>query len=136
MRSSKADTSNETKFSIQVAVSLIDTTGIRLAQIQEFTGSGRWSRDLYQECQGSCCDYLKSSAKKRGGDCSIPMESGEKGVYTSYKRERLSASVSIGITEYIVGDTVKTILQRADNALYQAKERGRNQVVSISALRN
>lgn len=45
------------------------------------------------------------------------MESGEKGVYTSYKRERLSASVSIGITEYIVGDTVKTILQRADNAL-------------------
>lgn len=37
-------------------------------------------------------------------------------------------TASFGVAEYEAGDTSKTILKRADNALYQAKENGRNRV--------
>src|SRR6185503_14451887 len=40
---------------------------------------------------------------------------------------------SFGVTELQAGDTPETMLRRADRALYQAKERGRNQVVQLGA---
>ena len=44
--------------------------------------------------------------------------------------EPIRLTVSIGVALYHRGDTsVETVVQRADRALYQAKERGRNQVV-------
>lgn len=41
-------------------------------------------------------------------------------------------TVSIGVTAYRAGDDLISILQRADDALYRAKEGGRNQVASSS----
>ncbi|WP_181388462.1 transporter substrate-binding domain-containing diguanylate cyclase [Vibrio albus] len=38
-------------------------------------------------------------------------------------------SVSLGVTEYYTGDSTATIIQRVDQALYQAKIEGRNKVV-------
>lgn len=40
-------------------------------------------------------------------------------------------TVSIGITEVIMKDSIEDVFKRADEALYQAKANGRNQVVSI-----
>lgn len=37
-------------------------------------------------------------------------------------------TVSIGITQYQVADTLKTIMKRADEALYEAKDAGRNRI--------
>jgi len=37
-------------------------------------------------------------------------------------------TISAGVTEYIEGDTLETVLQRADMALYIAKRAGKNQV--------
>lgn len=42
--------------------------------------------------------------------------------------EKFSATVSIGITSYSTNDDSKSMLQRADEALYVAKQNGRNQV--------
>ena len=41
-------------------------------------------------------------------------------------------SVSIGVAEYKLGETPKDILKRADDALYQAKQNGRNRVNFIA----
>lgn len=39
-------------------------------------------------------------------------------------------TVSLGVTEWFPGDSFKTLLVRADGAMYQAKEDGRNRVVA------
>jgi len=38
-------------------------------------------------------------------------------------------TTSIGVSEYISGEKIETTLRRADEALYNAKEQGRNQVI-------
>ena len=45
-----------------------------------------------------------------------------------YNGEELPVYVSIGVTALGDGDTVDSVLQRADEALYEAKRAGRNQV--------
>lgn len=44
----------------------------------------------------------------------------------------LGMTGSFGATEVVLGDTVASILQRADEALYQAKSLGRNRVEAVS----
>lgn len=41
----------------------------------------------------------------------------------------LPVTISIGVTEYIQGEDAEHILTRVDEALYEAKENGRDQVV-------
>jgi diguanylate cyclase (GGDEF)-like protein/PAS domain S-box-containing protein len=45
--------------------------------------------------------------------------------------EDKSITASFGVTELQAGDTPETMLRRADRALLQAKDRGRNQVVQL-----
>lgn len=42
---------------------------------------------------------------------------------------KFTVTVSIGIAEFKEGDTADDVFERADNALYQAKEQGRNQCI-------
>lgn len=46
-----------------------------------------------------------------------------------YKEEKIQVTISLGIAELREGDTQDGLLKRADEALYEAKNKGRNQVV-------
>ena len=50
----------------------------------------------------------------------------------SYASSKFSITVSIGISEYRDGDSQETLLNRADHAMYQAKQAGRNRVCPAS----
>ena len=43
-----------------------------------------------------------------------------------YNEHLIKISVSMGVTKHKKGDTIKTLLQRADEALYEAKKEGKN----------
>ncbi|MCL6414290.1 GGDEF domain-containing protein [Aestuariirhabdus sp. Z084] len=45
-----------------------------------------------------------------------------------YKSDALTITASFGVTEFRGGDTVAEVFERADTALYKAKEQGRNRV--------
>jgi len=44
---------------------------------------------------------------------------------------KLNVSVSIGLTSYIVGDNVQSIMTRADEGLYKAKSQGKNCIITV-----
>ena len=49
-----------------------------------------------------------------------------------YQETSIPATVSVGVAEFIPGETVSRWLERVDQALYRAKENGRNQVCMAS----
>lgn len=49
--------------------------------------------------------------------------------FTTEDGDPISVTVSGGLATYTKGDTVKSILNRADQAMYLAKENGRNQII-------
>ena len=46
-----------------------------------------------------------------------------------FKGAPVSITISAGISEFAEGDVPASVFERADKALYKAKENGRNQVV-------
>lgn len=45
--------------------------------------------------------------------------------------EKLQSSVSIGITSFVTGDNVQSLMNRADSALYKAKKQGKNCIIAV-----
>ncbi|MEH6500670.1 MAG: diguanylate cyclase [Pseudoalteromonas distincta] len=46
-----------------------------------------------------------------------------------FKTERVTITISVGYTEFRPGDTLDSVFGRADGAMYQAKEQGRNRIM-------
>ncbi|GAB7388762.1 hypothetical protein BSNK01_26000 [Bacillaceae bacterium] len=46
-----------------------------------------------------------------------------------HKGKRIPVTISVGVTEYIKGNNLNQFIEKADQALYRAKETGRNKVV-------
>ncbi|MBL4608580.1 MAG: diguanylate cyclase [Pseudomonadales bacterium] len=47
-----------------------------------------------------------------------------------FRGERVVVTVSIGLSEFTQGDSLEKVFERADKAVYEAKDLGRNQVVT------
>lgn len=47
----------------------------------------------------------------------------------NFKKEPVQITISFGISEFSQGESLEEVFQRADKALYKAKENGRNQVM-------
>jgi len=56
------------------------------------------------------------------------LRTADKATRVACRGEQVSLSLSIGVAASRAGDTVESILRRADEALYRSKQRGRNQV--------
>lgn len=53
---------------------------------------------------------------------------------TTFEDHAIKVTVSIGVASILEGDTIASLFARADKALYQAKNNGRNQVVDSRQL--
>lgn len=49
----------------------------------------------------------------------------------SFEGRSIAATVSIGVALAQKGESTAALVARADNAMYQAKQRGRNQIISV-----
>ena len=46
------------------------------------------------------------------------------------KMEEVGVTVSLGVAEWVEGDSKLTLIEKADKALYKAKKKGRNRVIA------
>jgi diguanylate cyclase len=76
---------------------------------------------------------LRYGAKRARSICKVIATSHYQ-VPTAQGHDLLSFTVSIGVSVFQLGDTADSLIERADKALYEAKETGRNQVVSEKQL--
>lgn len=75
-----------------------------------------------------CADCNNATATQRAEQIRQELES-----TPQHAIEGKNITSSFGVTELQDGDTSETMLRRADRALYQAKEHGRNRVVQLGA---
>jgi diguanylate cyclase (GGDEF)-like protein len=101
-----------------------DRVLVRLARevsgiIRETDCFGRWGGEEFTIlCPGIDVAGARAMAEKiRRHIATLPVEGGEP-----------SLSVSIGVTDCCLEDSLESIIERADSALYAAKEAGRNRV--------
>ena len=87
------------------------------------------SNDLFVRAGGEeFCIFVHSSAKTARRSIEIVRQKIEEHLF-SYKKHQISVTISAGLAVYEALDkNWKEIYQRADEALYKAKESGRNQV--------
>jgi diguanylate cyclase len=76
---------------------------------------------------------LRNATKKAKQLCKI-IASARYAADDSPRADVVSVTVSIGVSTYRQGDTVKSLVDRADQCLYQAKTTGKNRVVPENAL--
>ncbi len=56
------------------------------------------------------------------------------GMETNYNNERIKVTASVGTSSLLLDDSVTSLFDRADKALYKAKQNGRNQTVTAQEL--
>lgn len=72
---------------------------------------------------GSICEEVAERIRRRIADARLTRRASGEHVG--------QVTVSIGVTEFVPGESYEALLERCDRALYRAKEAGRNRTVTI-----
>jgi len=126
----------------KVSYSLVVFNVDFLKRINETYGNAK-ADDVLAELENVVTHFIRDndSVYRRGGDefiILLPHTNKEQGRMQAERLRQTVAqhtfsvseaiTISAGLTEYIDGDTLETVLQRADMALYIAKRAGKNQI--------
>ncbi len=99
---------------------LMDLAGLVQEEMREYDFLARWGGE----------EFLVLSPETGRGDASALAERIRRRVETRTFGEAGRVTISLGVSLYRPGaDTAESFLQRADRALYRAKEQGRNRTV-------
>ncbi|WP_111642132.1 sensor domain-containing diguanylate cyclase [Marinimicrobium alkaliphilum] len=93
--------------------------------------AGRHVRDTDTLCRWGGEEYLlllENCDAKRAVAIAENIRVAVKAHEFHFGRERVSLTVSLGVTEYRVGDHLEQLLDRCDRALYRSKNEGRDRV--------
>jgi diguanylate cyclase len=88
---------------------------------------GRWGGEEFLVI------YPRSTAQEAAQAAARLRESVEAAVVTTPDGQSLTFTVSIGLTEHVPAESIEALVERADRAMYQAKSKGRNRVVTLPA---
>ena len=55
----------------------------------------------------------------------------EKEIFSPEANKEITITISIGVTEYIPGERISALVERADKAMYISKENGRNRISAL-----
>lgn len=100
---------------------LKEFTSVILSQIRESDRFGRWGGE----------EFIITLPELNEENATLFSEKLRKSIETHIFKDIKQITVSVGITIFKKGDTKKDILKRVDDALYKAKESGRNNVTFI-----
>ncbi|SFQ19537.1 diguanylate cyclase (GGDEF) domain-containing protein [Lachnospiraceae bacterium XBB1006] len=104
---------------------LQELAAIMKKEVEEITGGicGRWGGEEF------LC-MIPNVGIEKAVAC---MERVRQNIEVLARQQEYYSTVSIGVTKRHMGDSVKTIFERADGALYKAKRSGKNRVVNADA---
>ena len=98
---------------------LQNLAAILLEAVRSVDVPGRWAGDefivILPDTGGSQAGQLAHRLRRRTHEQPARLDERE-----------VPATVSIGVTQYVKGDTAETLVRRVDQALYQAKDAGRD----------
>ncbi|TDO15225.1 sensor domain-containing diguanylate cyclase [Halomonas ventosae] len=102
---------------------LVEITRALQDSLRESDALGRWGGEEFLVLANHCETQEATRLAERLRQCVASIDLGKLGRVT----------ISIGVTSWHPGDTRKRLVARADEAMYQAKENGRNRVETVEA---
>ncbi|MFO8014300.1 MAG: sensor domain-containing diguanylate cyclase [Phycisphaerae bacterium] len=102
---------------------LQNLAAILLEAVRSVDVPGRWAGDeflvILPDTGGNQSEQLARRLRRRSHEQPARLDTVE-----------IPATISIGVTEYVQDDTAQTLVRRVDQALYRAKEAGRDRIAT------
>lgn len=100
-----------------------------LKEFAQYTKLMMRETDLFGRIGGEEFSIILQNTDEAGGDVfAEKVRKGAESLEVEFLQQAIPFRVSVGIASFVAGDTYQSLSRRADVALYQAKESGRNRV--------
>lgn len=111
-----------------VGDSVLRTFAERAGAVMRATDTiGRWGGEEFLVI------YSRSTAREAAQGAARLCECAASAVVTTPSGEALTFTVSVGVAEHVPPESIESLVERADRAMYEAKSQGRNRVITLPA---